>query len=70
MGEFKAISLTIVINQTASAWIPTDFQNDGTPITVKWANGNRPVGNVDQTDVISLTLLSSSISLGNFATFY
>jgi len=69
MGEFKAISLTIVISQTASAWIPTDFQNDGTPITVKWANGNTPVGNADQTDVISLTLLSSSISLGNFATF-
>ena len=71
MGEFKAISLTIVINQTASAWIPTDFQNDGTPITVKWANGNTPSsGNANQTDVISLTLLSSSISLGNFYTFH
>jgi hypothetical protein len=70
MGEFKAISLTIVINQGADAWIPTDFQNDGNPITVKWVNGYNPVGNASQTDVISLTLLSSFLSLGNFTTFY
>lgn len=69
MDEFKAITMTIIINQTGSASIPTVFQNNGTPISVKWSNGNVPAGNANQTDVISLTLLSSSLSLGNFTTF-
>ena len=70
MGEFKAITLTIVINQSTNAWIPTVFQIGGTPITVKWGNGLEPTGNPNQVDVIGLTLLSSFICLGNFTSFY
>jgi hypothetical protein len=51
----SAITYTLILNQSASAYMITDLTiNGGGVETIKWANGNTPDGTADQVDIIGL----------------
>ena len=53
----RIISTTIVISQTASAYIPNLVAINGDIIPISWANGSLPSGNVNQTDIVGFSFM-------------
>lgn len=49
--------VTLIVVQSATAYIPTSVQINGSSQTIKWLNGEVPTGNANSTDVISFSLL-------------
>jgi hypothetical protein len=67
-----ATSVTIVISQGATPYIPSGFQIGGVAATINWANNVTPIGNANKKDVISFTVLNVSGTytvLGQLSTF-
>ena len=68
----KAITVTIIINQGATPYIPTALQIDGVVKTVKWAGGT-VAGSSNQIDVVGFTFIRSGSDwaqvLGQINTF-
>lgn len=56
----RSISIVLILNQGADAYVPTAVQIDGSTQTVKYQGGNAPEGSADSIDVISFTLIRSS----------
>lgn len=50
----------LVINQGATAYLPTAVQIAGVPQTIKWANGVAPSGSANSVDVVTFTVLNSA----------
>lgn len=68
----KSVSVTFVVKQEDIPFIASSYEFDGESITVNWANGDVPSGNLNKTDVIGLTALRVGESwnvLGVFTTF-
>ena len=53
----KAFGVTLILNQGATAYLPTAVQIAGSAQSIKWSGGSTPEGTASQTDVISFTLL-------------
>lgn len=53
----RIISTTIIISQTASAYIPNLVAINGDIIPISWANGSLPSGNVNQTDIVGFSFM-------------
>lgn len=53
----RIISTTIVISQTASAYIPNLVAINGDIIPISWANGSLPSGNANQTDIVGFSFM-------------
>jgi len=69
-----AITVTIVVNQGASAYYPNAIQIAGSSQTIKWPNGNTaPTPTANKIDVFTFTLLrrgSSWTVLGSYSLNY
>ena len=66
----RVITVTIVIEQGATAYVPTAVQINGSSTTIKWSGSN--TGNANQTDIIGFTFMrisSSWVVLGQINTF-
>jgi hypothetical protein len=68
----RATTVTIVINQGSTAYIPTALQIAGTSGTIKWAGGTAS-GTPNQVDIVGFTFIRSGGSwaqvLGQINTF-
>jgi hypothetical protein len=68
----RAITLTIIINQSSTAYIPTSVQVNGSDQTIKWAGGTSS-GTANQVDIVGFTFIRSGGSwaqvLGQINTF-
>jgi hypothetical protein len=53
----RIISTTIIISQTASAYIPNVVAIDGDIIPISWANSSLPSGNANQTDIVGFSFM-------------
>ena len=53
-----ATTLSIVISQGATAYIPTAVQIGGVAQTILWQGGSQPSGTADGTDVVAFSILN------------
>jgi hypothetical protein len=53
----RALTLTLILAQGATAYIPTALTINGEAQTIRWANSVQPIGSANKTDLISFTLL-------------
>jgi hypothetical protein len=53
----RIISTTIIITQTASAYIPDTVIINGDFIPISWSNGSLPTGNANQTDIVGFSFM-------------
>jgi hypothetical protein len=53
----RIISTTIIITQTASAYIPDMVIINGDIIPISWSNGSLPTGNANQTDIVGFSFM-------------
>jgi hypothetical protein len=59
-----SVTVSILITNGATAYIPTAFQIDGSPITPKWSGGTAPAsGNANSIDVYSFTFIQTADSI-------
>jgi hypothetical protein len=69
----RVITTTIVINQSSTAYIPTDIQINTFPMSIKWAGGTGS-GTANQVDIVGFTFIRSggvwAQVFGQIATFY
>jgi len=57
-GNAKTLSYALIIDQGATARMPTAMQVNGASVTPKWQGGTgTPSGNANQVDVVSITIL-------------
>ena len=65
-------NLTLILNQGASAYIPTAVQIGGSAQTINWQGGSAPSGTSNGIDAVSFTILrvsGSYIVLGQLVDF-
>ena len=55
-------SVSMMIIQGASAYIPNALQISGTPQTISWQGGSVPAGNANKTDVFTFTITNLGTS--------
>lgn len=68
----RASVVTLMINQGASAYVPTGIQINGVAQNVLWQSGVAPTGNATKLDLISYTILrinNNWIVTGSLATY-
>ena len=68
----NAISVTLIINQGATPYMPTAFQIGGVAQTINWLNSIAPAGSASKIDVASFSILNNSGTytvLGSLSTF-
>ena len=53
----RIISTTIIISQTASAYIPNVVYINGDIIPISWSSGSLPTGNANQTDIVGFSFM-------------
>ena len=53
----RTISVVLLLEQGATAYIPTAVQIDGASQTINWQGASAPAGNANQIDVVSFTLI-------------
>lgn len=53
----RALSVTVIVTQGATAYIPSVLQIDGSGQTIKWAGGSAPSGTANKIDIFSFVLL-------------
>lgn len=69
----QASSVTLIINQGATAHLPTTLTINGTATTINWQGGAVPVGNNNKKDIMSFSVLQTGASaylvFGQLVTF-
>jgi hypothetical protein len=55
--DSRTITITLVLVQGATPYIPNAFQIDGAAQTIKWSGGAAPTGNASKTDVVTFSLI-------------
>ena len=55
-------SVSMMIIQGATAYIPNALQISGTPQTISWQGGSVPAGNANKTDVFTFTITNLGTS--------
>ena len=53
----RTISVVLLLEQGATAYIPTAVQIDGQAQTINWQGASAPTGNANQIDIVSFTLI-------------
>jgi len=53
----RALSVTVIVTQGATAYIPSALQIDGVDQTLKWSGGSAPSGTANKIDIFSFVLL-------------
>lgn len=56
----RIISVTLVLAQGGTAYLPTALQIDGNAQTIKWAGNTQPTPQANKTDVVVFTLIRTS----------
>jgi len=56
----RTISVVLILNQSATARIPSAVQIDGSAQTINWQGAAPPTGNPDQIDIVSFTMIRIS----------
>lgn len=74
MANNQSVSFVFVANNSATAYIPSNFAIDGTNVTVKWQNGTSPTtGTSNAFDAYAYTVIktgnSTYIALGSVNKF-
>lgn len=54
--DMRGISLTVILLQTTTAYIPNAVQIDGVAQTINWQNGAQPPGNPNRKDMVNFLL--------------
>lgn len=71
--DATTVSLTLVLVQGSTAYIPDELEIAGVSQTIKWQGGSAPSGTADQVDVVSFTIIRSGGAvaqvLGNLTSF-
>lgn len=69
----QATSVTLVINQGATGYIPNAITINGTGTTINWQGGATPIGNANKKDVISFSIMQTGagtyLVFGQLVTF-
>ncbi len=68
----NSTSITLVLNQGATPYMPTAVQIAGATKTINWINGIAPAGTASKIDVVSFNILNNSGTytvLGSLNTF-
>jgi sporulation protein YlmC with PRC-barrel domain len=69
----RAITTTIIIEQSVEPYIPNDLKVNGLPLTIKWAGGTAS-GTADKVDIVGFTFIRTGATwsqvLGQINTFY
>ena len=68
----RAINIVLLLNQGATAYIPSALQIDGVAQTINWIEAIAPAGNINSIDVITFTLLRVGASwtvLGGYTNY-
>jgi hypothetical protein len=55
--DSRTITVTLILIQGATPFIPNAFQIDGSAQTIKWSGGAAPTGNASKTDVVTFSLI-------------
>jgi hypothetical protein len=58
--NLRAMGVTLIITQGATAYLPTAAQVGGSATTINWANNIVPTGTANRTDIVSFTLVYAS----------
>jgi hypothetical protein len=56
----RTIGVALILDQGATAYMPTAVQIDGAAQTILWQGGSAPSGTASGTDIVSFTLIRSS----------
>jgi len=68
----RAIALTYIINQGVSPYSGSQYQINGSNVTVKWVDSTIPTGSANKTEIIGLTAFRVSSTwdvIGSLSTF-
>lgn len=58
----RSLSVSLIMTQGATAYMPTAVQIAGTGQTISWAGGSVPTGTANKKDVVNFTLIRNSSS--------
>ena len=58
----RSLSVSLIMTQGATAYMPTAVQIAGTDQTISWAGGSVPTGTANKKDVVNFTLIRNSSS--------
>jgi hypothetical protein len=58
----SASVMTLMLNQGATAYLPTAIQIDSFPQTIRWQGGTVPTGNANKLDAVAFTIFCISVS--------
>ena len=67
-----ATAVTIIIQQGATAYIPSALQIGGTSTGIRWASDTTPTGNADSTDQVTFSIMTdgtTTFALGQLSTY-
>lgn len=68
----RSITVALILDQGATAYIPNAVQINGASQTIKWSGGTPPSGTNNYTDIVNFTLIRSGgswIVLGSLSTY-
>lgn len=68
----RAITVALILDQGATAYIPNAVQIAGVSQTIKWSGGSEPSGTNNYTDIVNFTLIRSGGAwtvLGSLSTY-
>ena len=68
----RSITMALILDQGATAYIPNAVQIDGAAQTIQWSGGSAPSGTNNYTDIVNFTLIRSGGSwtvLGSLSTY-
>jgi len=68
----RAITVALILDQGATAYIPNAIQIDGVAQTIQWSGGSVPSGTNNYTDIVNFTLIRSASAwtvLGSLGTY-
>lgn len=57
--DSRAITVSLILVQGATPYIPNALQIGGSAQTIKWTDGTTPTGNASKVDVVTFTLIRS-----------
>jgi hypothetical protein len=56
----RVITLTLILSQGATAYIPSAFQYNGNALSINWAGGTTPTGRASKTDIVTFLLVNAN----------
>jgi hypothetical protein len=68
----RSVTVALILDQGATARLPTAVQIDGVAQTIQWGGGSIPVGTNNYTDIVNFMLIRSSSAwtvLGSLSTY-